>query len=87
MLLFSKLWLSSLEDSLKLHCVLLQYPLLAVDKRDFVYESCALITSTNGSVEGSFTFVPGRYKLHLAVFAIFHFPFSIYYNFLLFHHM
>lgn len=50
-----------------MHCVLLQYPLLSVDKREFVYESCVPLFSTNGSVEGSFTFVPGRYKSHLTL--------------------
>ncbi|XP_043705896.1 F-box protein SKIP16 isoform X2 [Telopea speciosissima] len=37
-----------------------KYPLLYPDGREFVYESCTPLTSSSGSVEGAFTFVPGR---------------------------
>ncbi|MCL7031890.1 hypothetical protein MKW94_028846 [Papaver nudicaule] len=37
-----------------------KYPLLSPDGQEFVYQSCTPISSPTGSVEGSFTFVPGR---------------------------
>ncbi|KAI3832070.1 hypothetical protein MKX03_008949 [Papaver bracteatum] len=37
-----------------------QYPLLSPDGQEFVYQSCTPLPSSTGSVEGSFTFVPGR---------------------------
>ncbi|XP_047308720.1 F-box protein SKIP16 [Impatiens glandulifera] len=36
-----------------------KYPLLFPGEREFVYESCSPLSSTSGSIEGSFTFVPG----------------------------
>ncbi|GMY32568.1 F-box protein SKIP16 isoform X1 [Fagus crenata] len=35
-------------------------PLLLPGEKEFVYESCTPLTTSSGSVEGSFTFVPGR---------------------------
>ncbi|PSS35834.1 F-box protein [Actinidia chinensis var. chinensis] len=37
-----------------------KYPLLRPGEGEFVYESCAYLSSSSGSIEGSFTFVPGR---------------------------
>ncbi|KAF9611757.1 hypothetical protein IFM89_034940 [Coptis chinensis] len=37
-----------------------QYPLLYPNRKEFVYESCTPLPSCPGSVEGDFTFVPGR---------------------------
>ncbi|XP_015887009.2 F-box protein SKIP16 isoform X1 [Ziziphus jujuba] len=37
-----------------------KFPLLKPGEEEFVYESCTPLTSSTGSVEGSFTFVPGR---------------------------
>ncbi|XP_010906050.2 F-box protein SKIP16 [Elaeis guineensis] len=39
-----------------------KFPLLFPDKEEFVYESCTLLPGAPGSVEGSFTFVPGRLR-------------------------
>ncbi|CAL5211591.1 unnamed protein product [Lathyrus oleraceus] len=36
------------------------YPLLRPGDKEFVYQSCASLPTSSGSVEGSFTFVPGR---------------------------
>ncbi|XP_034685809.1 F-box protein SKIP16-like isoform X3 [Vitis riparia] len=37
-----------------------QYPLLYPGGEEFVYESCTPLSSSQGSIEGAFTFVPGR---------------------------
>ncbi|KAL5543189.1 hypothetical protein UlMin_010899 [Ulmus minor] len=37
-----------------------KFPLLRPGEREFVYESCTPLPSSEGSVEGYFTFVPGR---------------------------
>ncbi|KAL2469442.1 F-box protein SKIP16 [Abeliophyllum distichum] len=37
-----------------------KFPLLHPGEDEFVYESCTSLPSSRGSVEGSFTFVPGR---------------------------
>ncbi|KAJ4968282.1 hypothetical protein NE237_014983 [Protea cynaroides] len=37
-----------------------KYPLLYPDGKEFVYESCTPLISSSGSIEGAFTFVPGR---------------------------
>ncbi|GMI92973.1 SKP1/ASK-interacting protein 16 [Hibiscus trionum] len=37
-----------------------KFPLLHRGEDEFVYESCTHLSSSSGSVEGSFTFVPGR---------------------------
>ncbi|KAH6816046.1 SKP1/ASK-interacting protein 16 [Perilla frutescens var. frutescens] len=37
-----------------------EYPLLRPGEEEFVYESCTSLPASKGSVEGSFTFVPGR---------------------------
>ncbi|EHA8589922.1 F-box protein SKIP16 [Cocos nucifera] len=39
-----------------------KFPLLFPDKEEFVYQSCASLPGAPGSVEGSFTFVPGRLR-------------------------
>lgn len=39
-----------------------KYPLLFPGKEEFVYESCTPLSAAPGSVEGSFTFVPGRMR-------------------------
>ncbi|CAK8575803.1 unnamed protein product [Lathyrus sativus] len=36
------------------------YPLLRPGDKEFVYQSCASLPTSSGSIEGSFTFVPGR---------------------------
>lgn len=36
------------------------YPLLRPGDREFVYQSCSPLPTSSGSIEGSFTFVPGR---------------------------
>ncbi|KFK42938.1 hypothetical protein AALP_AA1G058200 [Arabis alpina] len=40
----------------------MQYPLLQAGEEEFVYESCYNFPTTTGSIEGSFTFVPGSLK-------------------------
>lgn len=37
-----------------------KYPLLLPGEKEFVYESCSPLSSSSGSIEGSFTFVSGR---------------------------
>ncbi|CBI36723.3 unnamed protein product, partial [Vitis vinifera] len=37
-----------------------KYPLLYPGGEEFVYESCTHLSSSRGSIEGAFTFVPGR---------------------------
>ncbi|GFP95801.1 F-box protein skip16 [Phtheirospermum japonicum] len=37
-----------------------KFPLLRPDEEEFVYESCASLPASKGSIEGSYTFVPGR---------------------------
>ncbi|KAJ0093305.1 hypothetical protein Patl1_26452 [Pistacia atlantica] len=36
------------------------FPLLRPGEKEFVYESCAPLPTSSGSVKGSFTFVSGR---------------------------
>lgn len=38
-----------------------RYPLLRPGDKEFVYESCTSLPTSSGSIEGSFTFVPGRF--------------------------
>ncbi|XP_009341172.1 F-box protein SKIP16 [Pyrus x bretschneideri] len=40
-----------------------QYPLLRPGEKEFVYESCSSLPSSSGSIEGSFTFVPGSLRV------------------------
>jgi hypothetical protein len=40
----------------------LQYPLLETGGKPFVYASCSSLSARKGSMHGSFTFFPGRYK-------------------------
>lgn len=44
--------------------VSLQFPLLLPGGKEFVYESCTPLPTSLGSIEGSYTFVPGRYSLY-----------------------
>ncbi|KAF5207243.1 F-box protein skip16 [Thalictrum thalictroides] len=37
-----------------------KYPLLHPDGKEFIYESCTPLPSCPGSIDGTFTFVPGR---------------------------
>ncbi|XP_051116875.1 F-box protein SKIP16 [Andrographis paniculata] len=37
-----------------------KFPLLRSGKEEFVYQSCTSLPASSGSIEGSFTFVPGR---------------------------
>lgn len=37
-----------------------KFPLLFPGKGEFVYESCTHLSSSHGSMEGAFTFIPGR---------------------------
>lgn len=37
-----------------------KFPLLRSGKEEFVYQSCTSLAASKGSIEGSFTFVPGR---------------------------
>lgn len=41
--------------------VYFQFPFLRPGEKEFVYQSCITLSSSQGSIEGSFTFVPGRY--------------------------
>ncbi|THG02296.1 hypothetical protein TEA_012267 [Camellia sinensis var. sinensis] len=41
-----------------------QYPLLLPGEKEFVYESCSHLSSSSGSIEGSFTFVSGKKWQH-----------------------
>ncbi|KAI3700856.1 hypothetical protein L2E82_45497 [Cichorium intybus] len=47
-------------DDINGEAVIGQFPLLRPGKKEFVYESCTKSASSPGSIEGSFTFVPGR---------------------------
>lgn len=54
--------------------VFLQFPLLRPGEAEFVYESCTSLPAPKGSVEGSFTFVPGRYIKYLSNTFFVHYP-------------
>ncbi|KZV34019.1 hypothetical protein F511_02792 [Dorcoceras hygrometricum] len=45
-----------------------KYPLLRPGEEEFVYESWTTLQASWGSIEGSFTFVPGRYLLFFISF-------------------
>ncbi|PWA55499.1 hypothetical protein CTI12_AA424660 [Artemisia annua] len=49
------LWLSYIINTL-------QYPLLRPGEKEFIYESCSNLPASSGSIEGSFTFLPGRLR-------------------------
>uniref|UniRef100_A0A1J3FF48 F-box protein SKIP16 n=1 Tax=Noccaea caerulescens TaxID=107243 RepID=A0A1J3FF48_NOCCA len=50
-------------DTVNGEAVIGKYPLLqAGEEEEFVYESCSSFPTTSGSIEGSFTFVPGSLK-------------------------
>ncbi|CAI9776149.1 unnamed protein product [Fraxinus pennsylvanica] len=50
-------WVLELRDGRRLS---IPFPLLHPGEDEFVYESCKPLPSSQGSIEGSFTFVPGR---------------------------
>ncbi|XWS13201.1 hypothetical protein CRYUN_Cryun36dG0017100 [Craigia yunnanensis] len=50
----------AIVSDFKGEAVIGKFPLLHPGKDEFVYESCTPLSSSSGSVEGSFTFVPGR---------------------------
>ncbi|MFS7924852.1 putative ApaG domain, F-box-like domain superfamily, ApaG domain superfamily protein [Helianthus anomalus] len=47
-------------DDVNGEAVIGQFPLLRPGKKEFVYESCTTCHAAPGSIEGSFTFIPGR---------------------------
>ncbi|KAL7145501.1 hypothetical protein ABFS83_07G088800 [Erythranthe nasuta] len=47
-------------DDVNGEAVIGKFPLLRPGKEEFVYESCTSLMASRGSIEGSFTFVPGR---------------------------
>ncbi|VVA90158.1 unnamed protein product [Arabis nemorensis] len=49
-------------DNVNGEAVIGKYPLLQAGEEEFVYESCSNFPTTIGSIEGSFTFVPGSLK-------------------------
>ncbi|CAH8354459.1 unnamed protein product [Eruca vesicaria subsp. sativa] len=49
-------------DKVNGEAVIGKYPLLQPEEEEFVYESCSNFPTTSGSIEGSFTFVPGSLK-------------------------
>ncbi|KAJ6366531.1 hypothetical protein OIU77_003011 [Salix suchowensis] len=57
-------WVISANDTVvsnvNAEAVIGKFPLLCPGEKEFVYESCAPLPTSTGSVEGSFTFVPGR---------------------------
>nr|XP_043628167.1 F-box protein SKIP16 [Erigeron canadensis] len=46
-------------DDVDGEAVIGQYPLLCPGEKEFVYESCTTSAASPGSIEGSFTFIPG----------------------------
>ncbi|KAG6512819.1 F-box protein SKIP16-like isoform X1 [Zingiber officinale] len=62
--LHSRHWIIRSKDTIvsNVHgeAVIGQYPLLLPGEEEFVYQSCTPVPGVPGSVEGSFTFVPGR---------------------------
>lgn len=50
----------AIVSTVNAEAVIGKYPLLHPGEDEFVYESCTPLPSSSGSVEGSFTFVPGR---------------------------
>ncbi|KAG2725968.1 hypothetical protein I3760_01G090200 [Carya illinoinensis] len=48
------------ESDVNAEAVIGKFPLLLPGAKEFVYESCAHLPTSSGSIEGSFTFVPGR---------------------------
>ncbi|XP_078434020.1 SKP1/ASK-interacting protein 16 [Wolffia australiana] len=52
--------LENVVSDVRGEAVIGKFPLLLPGGEEFVYESCASLPKTPGSIEGSFTFVPGR---------------------------
>jgi F-box protein 3 len=56
----------TLNDWLKLLALSFsQFPLLREGDEEFVYESCTGLSAKSGSLDGDFTFTPGRYLLSI----------------------
>ncbi|VYS45164.1 unnamed protein product [Arabidopsis thaliana] len=49
-------------DNVNGEAVIGKYPLLQAGEEEFVYESCSSFPTTAGSIDGSFTFVPGSLR-------------------------
>ncbi|ONK77279.1 uncharacterized protein A4U43_C02F4910 [Asparagus officinalis] len=64
--LYSRHWIIRSKDvvvsDVSGEAVIGEYPLLLPNEEEFVYESCTPLPAAPGSVEGSFTFVPGRLR-------------------------
>ncbi|KAJ3703726.1 hypothetical protein LUZ61_007431 [Rhynchospora tenuis] len=68
----------NIVDDVAGEAVIGQYPLLLSGMDEFVYESCTTMSAVPGSIEGSFTFVPGRiskpegreFEVRVALFAL-----------------
>lgn len=62
--LYSRHWVIRAKDvvvsDVRGEAVIGKFPLLSPNGEEFVYESCTPLPEAPGSVEGSFTFVPGR---------------------------
>nr|XP_027117529.1 F-box protein SKIP16-like isoform X1 [Coffea arabica] len=53
-------------DNVNGEAVFGKFPLLRPGEEEFIYESCTFLSSLPGSIEGCFTFVPGRYLKKLS---------------------
>ncbi|XP_019168396.1 PREDICTED: F-box protein SKIP16 [Ipomoea nil] len=62
--LYRRRWIiranDAIVDDISGEAVIGKFPLLRPGEEEFVYESCTPLSSSSGSIEGSFTFVPGR---------------------------
>ncbi|XAR54537.1 hypothetical protein NMG60_11029711 [Bertholletia excelsa] len=62
--LYRRHWIIRANDTVvsdvNAEAVIGMFPLLHPGEEEFVYQSCTPLPSSSGSVEGSFTFVPGR---------------------------
>nr|AJF20614.1 SKIP16 [Chrysanthemum indicum] len=64
--LYWRKWLIKSNDtvvgSVSSEAVIGLYPLLRPGEKEFIYESCSNLPASSGSIEGSFTFLPGRLR-------------------------
>nr|GEW25916.1 F-box protein SKIP16 [Tanacetum cinerariifolium] len=64
--LYWRKWLIKSNDAVvgrvSAEAVIGLYPLLRPGEKEFIYESCSNCPASSGSVEGSFTFLPGRLR-------------------------
>ncbi|GJS43233.1 F-box protein SKIP16 [Tanacetum coccineum] len=64
--LYWRKWLIKSNDTVvgrvSAEAVIGLYPLLRPGEKEFIYESCSNCPASSGSVEGSFTFLPGRLR-------------------------